>query len=118
MLMFRVCVRAPAGMSMETVELRTLNDAPAVETTAPSLTFTSADALWPSTVAVIVAVPSATPVITPAATVAIEGSELDHSEIRLLRVFPAASLGTACAISVPPGTIFTGEGRMLTLATG
>jgi hypothetical protein len=67
--MFRVAESAPAGISRETTELRTLNDAPAVETMAPSLTLTSADALWPSTVAVIVAVPSATPVTTPAATV-------------------------------------------------
>jgi len=95
MVMFRVCVRAPEGISMETVEFRTLNDAPALDTTAPSFTVTSIDAEWPSIVAVIVAVPGATPLTTPAATLAVDGSELDQSLIRLVRVFPPASFGIA-----------------------
>src|SRR5215210_3164193 len=75
--MFRVCVRAPAGISSETVEFRTLNDAPALDTTAPSLTLTSIEAVWPSTDAVIIAVPMATPVTTPAATADIDGRRGD-----------------------------------------
>jgi len=80
---------------------------PADETIAPSLTVTSTLPDCPSTVAVMVALPSATPVMSPAATVTLEGSEVDHVVMRSVSAFPFASFGIAASICVPPGTSST-----------
>ena len=70
-------------------------------------------------VAVIVAVPSATPVTTPAATETFVGSELDQETSRFVRLLPFASLGIAVMISVPPTTSpIDPAGEKTTVATG
>ncbi|HEX6050774.1 MAG TPA: hypothetical protein VFZ21_15955 [Gemmatimonadaceae bacterium] len=69
---------------------------------------------FPSTVAVMVVVPGATAVTTPAllfaVTVATLALELDHPNVRPVREFPAASFGVAVNVTdsptmrLPPGT--------------
>lgn len=66
-----------------------------------AFTVTAADADFPSLVAVIVAVPGATPVTTPAAdTVATDGAPLDHVMARPVRTFPFASFTVAVSVTV------------------
>jgi hypothetical protein len=61
---------------------------------------------FPSTVAVMVAVPGATAVTTPAlllaVTVATLALELDHPTVRPVRGFPAASFGVAVNVTDSP----------------
>ena len=72
----------------------------------------------PSTVAVIVALPAATAVTTPAAlTVATAGVPLLHVTARPVSAFPAASRAPATRDCVPPTTTLAEAGVTLTLAT-
>jgi len=75
--------------------------------------------LFPSLVAVIVAVPAATPVTRPLAdTVAIARFELDHATARPASTFPAASFVVALSWVVPPTTALAVAGLTTTDATG
>jgi hypothetical protein len=84
-----------------------------------ALMTTVADALLPSEVATIVAVPAATPVTRPVAlTVASVGSLLDHVTTRPVRVLPLASRSVAIACVDCP-TVMAGEFKLIdTVATG
>jgi hypothetical protein len=66
-------------------------------------TVTPAVPVFPSTVAVIVALPGPTPVTTPVLlTVAIAWDELVQATVRLVSVFPFASFGVAVSDAVCP----------------
>jgi hypothetical protein len=67
------------------------------DATATDATVTVADPLWPSMVAVMLAVPAPTPVTTPALlTVATKELSDDQPTVRV-RMFPLASLAVAVA---------------------
>jgi hypothetical protein len=85
-----------------------------------AVTVTVTVPVCPSHVAVMVTVPTATPVTTPDAgsTVAIAGSLLVHVTVRPLSAFPCASRGTAVAWVVPPTAMVALPIDTLTLATG
>src|SRR3989441_307156 len=75
--------------------------APALVTQLGAVTVIAAVPLWPSLVAVIVAVPPATPVASPLPlTVAAAVLLLAHVTVRPVSVFPAASLVTAATCAV------------------
>jgi hypothetical protein len=75
--------------------------------------------VFPSTVAVIVVVPAATPVTTPpAATVAIDGALLDHDTTRPLRIFPLASRAVTLNGIARPTSTLAAAGVTCTAATG
>src|SRR3989442_1232291 len=91
----------------------------ATEATGAFATVTVAEPLFPSLVAVIVAVPGATPVTSPLAdTVAMPGLELVQVTARPASAFPAASLGVALSGVVPPTTTVAVAGLTTTEATG
>jgi hypothetical protein len=95
---------APAGMVRLTTPFSPENDAPAGVTTAPSLTTICTEAERPSLVAVMIAVPTLTPVIRPEAeTVARVWSELDHVTGRF-RTSPDAARRVAVNEMVAAGT--------------
>src|SRR6266704_1218843 len=82
-------------------------------------TVTTAVALCPSLVAVIVADPSATPVTTPLAdTVATALLLVVQVTTRPLSVLPLASLRVAVSCTVPPTYRFGAAGLTVTAATG
>src|SRR5437867_718599 len=82
-------------------------------------TVTAAVPLCPSLVAVIVAVPPATPVTRPLAdTVASAAFELVQLITRPLSTFPAASLGIAVSCTAPPTNTVAVAGLTVTDATG
>ncbi len=89
------------------------------DATGVVLTVSVTEPLFPSDVAVICAVPAATPVTTPwASTVATAGSPLAYVMTRLVSTLPLASLGTAVSGAWAP-TVTTGPGgSSVTLATG
>src|SRR5688572_5621452 len=65
--------------------------------------------VFPSTLAVIVAVPGATPATTPLLlTVAMVALEVDHAIVRFASGFPSASRGVAVSCVVCPTTRFPG----------
>jgi hypothetical protein len=75
--------------------------------------------LWPSLVAVIVAVPAALPVTSPLElTVATLVFELAHVTTRPVNGLPLASFGVAVSCVLPPGARLADEGLTTTLATG
>ncbi len=75
--------------------------------------------LWPSLVAVIAAVPAATPVTRPVPfTVATAGVLLAHVTTRPLKPLPLASLGVAASCTVPPAATLAVAGLTATDATG
>src|SRR5215218_9523515 len=77
-----VWVTAPAGTFSVTTPSGVVNVVPFGDTSDPFFTLTSTEAVWPSTDAVIVALPTATPVTSPATTVAFDWSLLDHVVMR------------------------------------
>src|SRR5437867_10265703 len=84
-----------------------------------AVTVIAAEPLLLSLVAVIVAVPAATPVTRPLVfTEAIDELLLDQLTARPVRMVPPASLRVAAAWSVPPITTL-GDARLtVTVATG
>jgi hypothetical protein len=73
----------------------------------------------PSLVAVMVALPAATPVTTPLLeTEAMVWSDDDHDTVRPDSAFPAASLTVAVRVCVPPSCNEAVGGSTLTVATG
>jgi hypothetical protein len=73
----------------------------------------------PSAVAVMVVLPSATPVTTPLEeTVAMEGLADVHVTVRPLRTVPLLDLSVAVNCVVPPVLTLAGFGDTVTLATG
>jgi hypothetical protein len=75
--------------------------------------------LFPSLVAVIVALPAATPVTTPDdETVAIAGDDDDHVMARPASVSPLAPLAVAASVAFSPMPTLTVAGETVTLATG
>src|SRR5438128_1689581 len=93
--------------------------APALVTQLGAVTVIAAVPLWPSLVAVIVAVPPATPVASPLPlTVAAAVLLLAHVTVRPVSVFPAASLVTAASCAVPPTERVADAGLTVTDATG
>src|SRR2546425_8077706 len=93
--------------------------APALATQLGAVTVIAAVPLWPSLVAVIVAVPPATPVASPLPlTVAAAVLLLAHVTVRPVSVFPAASLVTAASCAVPPTERVADAGLTVTDATG
>ncbi len=97
----------------------TLADAGLTLTVATgTVTVTAAEPLWPSLVAVIVAVPASTPVTTPLPfTVAVPASSLAHVTTRPSSTFPLASRTVAVSCSVCPAITFADAGLTLTDAT-
>jgi len=92
----------------------TLGDArlTVTDATGTSVTVMVAEPLLPSLVAVIVAVPAATPVTRPLVfTEAIEELLLDQLTVRPVRMVPLASFSIAVAWSVPPITTL-GDARL------
>src|SRR6266511_3112258 len=84
-----------------------------------ALTVTSAVPLLPSLVAVIVALPAATPVTSaPAETVASLGALLDQLTVRPDRGLPAESNIAALSCNVAPGASVPLAGLTTTEATG
>src|SRR2546430_15558236 len=93
--------------------------APALVTQLGAVTVIAAVPLWPSLVAVIVAVPPATPVASPLPlTVAAAVLLLAHVTVRPVSVFPAASLVTAASCAVPPTERVADAGLTVTNTTG
>ena len=89
------------------------------EATGTFATVTVAEALFPSLVAVIVAVPAATAVATPFdETAATDGFELDHVIARPVSTVPAASCAVAVSCTVLPTRMFAALGATTTEATG
>src|SRR2546427_517574 len=89
------------------------------EATGTFATVTDADALFPSLVAVIVAVPAATPVARPFDdTVATDGFKLDHVIPRPVSTVPVESFAVAVSCTVPPTRMFAALGATTTEATG
>jgi hypothetical protein len=87
--------------------------------TGTSETVMVALALFPSLVAVILAVPAATAVTAPfASTVATPGMLDDHAIARPVRTFPPASLSTAAIVVPEPTTRLALGGVSATVATG
>ena len=78
-----------------------------------------ADPDFPSLVAIMVALPGATPVTTPAAdTVAIEGALLDHITTRPVSTVPLASRVVALNVTLWPIAVDADDGATVTVATG
>src|SRR2546428_11788228 len=93
--------------------------APALVTQLGAVTVIATVPLWPSLVAVIVAVPPATPVASPLPlTVAAAVLLLAHVTVRPVSVFPAASLVTAANCCVAPTWRVPHPGLTVTHATG
>src|SRR5256885_5498272 len=91
----------------------------ALVTELGAVTVIAAVPLWPSLVAVIVAVPPATPVASPLPlTVAAAVLLLAHVTVRPVSVFPAASLVTAASCAVPPTERVADAGLTVTNTTG
>ena len=85
----------------------------------PPVTVIAAEPVSPSTVAVIVALPTPVAVASPATlTVATEALPLLHATFRPLRAFPAESRGVAVNWTVSPMPRLTLLGVTLTEATG
>src|SRR5207244_503358 len=93
--------------------------APALVTQLGAVTVIAAVPLWPSLVAVIVAVPPATPVASPLPrTVAAAVLLLAHVTVRPVGVAPAAALVTAVNSGAGPTTRLADPGLTVTDATG
>src|SRR5205823_5425791 len=91
----------------------------ATEATGAGVTVTSDVPLCPSLVAVMVAVPAATPVTSPLPfTRATAVLLLDQVTTRPLSGFPLASFGLAVSCTVAPCCTLAGEGLTVTEATG
>ncbi len=91
----------------------------ATDATGTVLTVMAAGALCPSLVAVIVAVPAATPVTSPLpVTVATAGALVAHVTTRPLSGWPFASLGVAVNCTVCPTVTLAVAGLSVTDATG
>src|SRR5207248_1379256 len=91
----------------------------ATEATGAGVTVTSDVPLCPSLVAVMVAVPAATPVTSPLPfTRATAVLLLDQVTTRPLSGFPLASFGVAVSCTVEPSCTLAGEGLTVTEATG
>jgi hypothetical protein len=87
--------------------------------TGAGVTVTVALPLFPSLVAVILAVPTAIPLTTPCAETIATAVLLDaHVITRLVRVFPLASRVVAVACDVPTAVIDVGFKATVTVATG
>jgi hypothetical protein len=87
--------------------------------TGTSVTVTEAVPDLPSLVAVIVALPAATPVTTPAdETEATVASLVDQAITRPESAFPVASFGVAESVSVCPTVMLADAGATTTDATG
>src|SRR5207244_6989678 len=87
--------------------------------TATAVTVTVAVPLFPSLVAVIVALPTATPATRPVAvTVATPPLLVAHVTVRPLSGFPLASRSAAASCAVPPMTTLGAPGLTPTVATG
>src|SRR5919197_5984390 len=98
-----------------------MSPAPASTTALPegALTVTAAVPLWPSLVAVIVAVPAPCPVTSPLPlTVATAALSLDQTIARPASGAPLASRGVAVRPIVWPTTIAADDGVTVTDATG
>src|SRR5215469_12888374 len=75
--------------------------------------------LWPSLVAVIVAVPAATAVTSPVAeTVATDDAFVLHVTVRPVSVLPFASVNVVVSVVVPPTVSVALPGLTATVATG
>src|SRR5207247_1491202 len=84
-----------------------------------TVTVINAVPLWPSLVAVIVAVPTTTPVTRPVAfTLAMPGVLLAQVTVRPVSGFPFASFGVAVSCTVWPACTDAVAGLTVTAATG
>src|SRR5437870_11132126 len=92
--------------------------APALVTQLGAVTVSAAVPLWPSLVAVIVAVPPATPIASPLPLTVAAVLLLAHVTVRPVSVFPAASLVTAASCAVPPTERVADAGLTVTNTTG
>jgi hypothetical protein len=91
----------------------------ATEATGTFVTVIAAVPLCPSLVAVMVALPAATPVTSPLAeTVAMADALLAHVTTRPESAFPLASFGVAVSCTVCPTAILADAGLTATEATG
>jgi hypothetical protein len=88
--------------------------------TPGALTVIVAFPVFPSLVAVMIAVPAETPVATPVfgSIEATPGLLEDHATVLPVSVFPASSLSVALNACVPPIPIVADEGATVTDATG
>ena len=86
--------------------------------TGTAVTLTFAVPTFPSLDAVMVAVPTATPVTTPFATVAIELLFDDHATVRPVSTLPSESLSVAVIVVVCPTTTLAPGGPTVTELTG
>ena len=112
-------VRVAASCTLAPTSTTAVAGLIATDATGTFATPIAADALFPSLVAVIVAVPAATPVTRPAAdTVAIAGFELVQVTARPASALPIASRGVAESWAVPPTKTFAEVGLTTTEATG
>jgi hypothetical protein len=83
------------------------------------VTVIAAESDFPSTVAVIVAMPTATPVTWPlVSTVATEASLVVHTTVIPLKIFPFVSLTVAVSDRLLPTRTLADEGVTVTLPTG
>jgi hypothetical protein len=95
------------------------NDGEIVTLAIGNWTVTDADALFPSIVAVMVAVPAPTPVTTPVDdTVATAAALVLHVASRPVMGTPAESFGVAVRVVVPPIKRVAVAGDTTTVATG
>ncbi len=103
------------------VDLATIDDPCGRMLTDPTAKLeivSAADPLFPSLVAVIVALPAATAVTTPCAeTVATAVFELDHATAGPVTTLPEASFSVAASCVVCPTDIESGAGVIVTVAT-
>ena len=84
-----------------------------------SATVIAAVAVFPSLVAVIVELPTATPVTTPAAETVATFCALDvHVTVRPVNALPAASFSATASVNVLPIAIGADDGVIVTVATG
>src|SRR5437763_7630020 len=120
-----MCCAVVTGMSGVSYQPRPLNPASwkfSCSRTVPALaaeTVATDVPLCPSLVAVIVAVPAATPVTRPPlVTVAMPALLLVHVTVRPIRALPLASVGVADSCCTPPMLSARFAGVTLSAATG
>src|SRR5687767_5499975 len=96
-----------------------VDGATVTEATGMGTTVTAAVPLFPSLVAVIVALPAAAPVTSPLAeTVATPLALVVHVTPRPVSTLPAASRSVAVSCTVEPSCTLAGAGVTVTVATG
>jgi hypothetical protein len=111
-----LAARASGGTAIWTTPDSTFSVPPVLEITPPSSTVTVDVPLFPSTVAVIVAVPGATPATIPEVeTVAFAGSDVVQTKVRC-SCSPEAALAVAKSCTVAAGTRVAVSDEIVTVA--